>query len=76
MRLAELVASMKPMLQLVADRGNPHVVSDAAIALILAEAAIQSCLINVRVNLPYLKDPDLVASLESRLHDLTRHHNP
>jgi formiminotetrahydrofolate cyclodeaminase len=72
MRLAELVASMKPTLQLVSDRGNPHVVSDAAIALILADAAIEACLINVRVNLPYLKDPGLVASLESRLQALAK----
>ena len=67
MRLAELVASMKPTLQQVAEQGNPHVVSDAAVALLLAEVAIEACLINVRTNIPYLKDPDHVLSLEGRM---------
>jgi formiminotetrahydrofolate cyclodeaminase len=67
MRLAELIASIKPTLAQVAELGNPHVVSDAAIALILADAAIEACLINVRVNLPMIKDADAVAEFESRI---------
>jgi formiminotetrahydrofolate cyclodeaminase len=70
MHLAELVASIRPTLQAVTEIGNPHVVSDGAIGLILADAAIAMCLINVRVNIPYLKDADLVASLESRMERL------
>lgn len=67
MRLAELIASMKPTLREVAERGNRHVVSDAQIAMILADAAIASALVNVRVNLPFLRDEVLVQDLESRI---------
>lgn len=70
MRLAELITSMKPALHVVASQGNPRVVSDAAIALVLAEAAIQTCLINVRVNLPYIKDEEVVESLKLRIASL------
>jgi formiminotetrahydrofolate cyclodeaminase len=70
MQLAELLSEMKSELQTIADRGNPHVVSDAAAALLLADAAIGICRINVGVNLPYLKDTDYVTSLESRLSNL------
>lgn len=67
MRLAELIHNTIPTLQRIGELGNPHVVSDAAIGLLLANAAIEACLINVRVNLPYLKDPALAADLEARI---------
>jgi formiminotetrahydrofolate cyclodeaminase len=70
MRLAELIASIRPTLTRIAELGNPHVVSDAAIAQLLADAAIQASLVNVRVNLPMIKDTDLVSTFESRIEEL------
>ncbi|MEJ7837804.1 MAG: cyclodeaminase/cyclohydrolase family protein [Thermomicrobiales bacterium] len=65
--LAEHVQAMKPILQRTSELGNPHVVSDARIGLILADAAIAACLINVRINLPMIKDPAAVALFRNRL---------
>lgn len=70
MCLAELIHEMKPTLQHVVRLGNPHVVSDAAIGLLFADAAIEACLINVRVNLPYLKDDLLIADLQVRISNI------
>jgi formiminotetrahydrofolate cyclodeaminase len=70
MRLAELIASIRPTLTRIAKLGNAHVVSDAAIAQLLADAAIQASLVNVRVNLPMIKDTDLVSTFESRIEEL------
>jgi formiminotetrahydrofolate cyclodeaminase len=70
MRLAELIASIRPTLTRIAELCNPHVVSDAAIAQLLADAAIQASLVNVRVNLPMIKDTDLVSTFESRIEEL------
>lgn len=67
MRLAELVDQTRPTLRQVARLGSRHVVSDATIGLLLADAAIEVCLINVRVNLPYLKDSRMIDSLNRRI---------
>ena len=58
------------ILQSVAQDGNPHVRSDAALGALLAEAALRGALLNVRGNaamledrelaLPYLTDADLL----------------
>jgi formiminotetrahydrofolate cyclodeaminase len=69
-RLAELIASIRPTLARIAELGNPHVVSDAAIAQLLADAAIQASLVNVRVNLPMIRDANLVSTFESRIASL------
>lgn len=65
--LAELVAGITPVIDRVAEIGNPHLVSDAAIARILADAAIACALVNVRVNIPHLKDEAVVEHLETRI---------
>ncbi|HXF63667.1 MAG TPA: cyclodeaminase/cyclohydrolase family protein [Caldilineaceae bacterium] len=44
----------------VAAAGNPNVVSDAATALYLAEAALHAALVNVNINLKFLKDETFV----------------
>jgi methenyltetrahydrofolate cyclohydrolase len=39
-----------------AESGNPHAVSDAGVAVILAEAAAQSAALNVKINLNWISD--------------------
>jgi len=67
MRLAELLTAMKAEIRVIAELGSSHVVSDAAAALLLADAAIGICRNNVEVNLPYLKDAVFVDELKARL---------
>lgn len=65
--LAEQVRALQPVLLRTAELGNPHVVSDARIGLILADAAIAACLINVRINLPLIKDQAAAEGFRNRL---------
>ena len=46
---------------------NTNASSDLECARHLATAGIKGCAANVRVNLPYLKDEDLVRTLEARI---------
>lgn len=56
-----LLASLRP----VVVHGNPHLRSDARIAVMLAETAHRAALVNVRVNLALMKDADLADQLET-----------
>ena len=46
--------------------GNTNVVSDAGTALYLAQAAIHSALINVNINLKFIKDEEYVATMTGK----------
>jgi len=55
----------------IAEKGNPNVVSDAATAAHLAFAALHSALVNVNINLKFLKDEECVKEGKSRVDRLT-----
>ncbi len=54
----------------VAEKGNSNVVSDAATAAHLAFAALLSALVNVNINLKYLKDETFVTEWQTNVERL------
>ena len=50
----------------VGTKGNANVVSDAGVAMYLANAALYSALINVNINLRFIKDADYVAAWSAK----------
>jgi methenyltetrahydrofolate cyclohydrolase len=64
--LAEQCVTLMRLIQPVASQGNVNVVSDAATALHLAQAAFNSALVNVNINLKALKDEKFVAAATAR----------
>ncbi|HMN26997.1 MAG TPA: cyclodeaminase/cyclohydrolase family protein [Caldilineaceae bacterium] len=64
--LAEQCLALLRLVEPVAAKGNVNVVSDAATALYLADAALRSALVNVNINLKTLKDADYVAAATVR----------
>jgi formiminotetrahydrofolate cyclodeaminase len=50
--------------------GTIHALSDAEIAISLAEVAAFAALANVRINIPLMRDADLAAELATRADDL------
>lgn len=54
----------------VASQGNTNVVSDAATALYLAQAALHSAIINVNINLKFIKDDEYVTAWTAKRDEL------
>ena len=61
-----IVAAM-PAIRECVDIANPNLVSDVGVAAIHARAALQGARMNVEINLAYLKDSDLVASVRDEI---------
>lgn len=68
--IADLCAEILEIASPVAEKGNVNVVSDAASAAHLAFAALQSSLVNVRINLKYLNDSAYVSTARGRVEGL------
>jgi formiminotetrahydrofolate cyclodeaminase len=56
------VATMK-LAKPVAEKGNSNVVSDAAVSLYLADAALHAAIVNVNINLKFIKDEEFVQTM-------------
>jgi methenyltetrahydrofolate cyclohydrolase len=63
------VAVMK-LAKPVAAKGNSNVVSDAGVALYLAEAALHAAIINVNINLKFIKDEPFVTHMSDACQNL------
>ena len=68
--IAEMCADLLKLASPVAEKGNPNVVSDAATAAHLAYAALYSALVNVDINLKYLKDDTFVSKMHAAVTEL------
>lgn len=64
---AESCVALLPDIEFIKTNGNPHVRSDAVIAAILAQAAVQASAVNVRVNTNMIKDRERAATLDAQL---------
>jgi methenyltetrahydrofolate cyclohydrolase len=56
--VAEAAGEVAALTLPAAEKGNPHAVSDAGVAVLLAEAAAQSAALNVKINLAWIEDED------------------
>lgn len=61
LEIAERCLAVLELVTPVAEKGNSNVVSDAATAMLLAQAALRSALVNVDINLKYIKDDEFNA---------------
>lgn len=58
-------------LKLAAEYGNPNAVSDAGVGALLALAAVEAAILNVKINLGSIKDSELVASVARQCEEIT-----
>ena len=54
----------------VAEKGNINVVSDAGVAVLMAEAALESAILNVKINLKTIKDEKTKGELSSSIKEI------
>lgn len=70
LELATTAVHVLQLLEPVVEQGTSHALSDAEIAVSLAEAAAHAALANVRINVPLIRDADIATSLASRANAL------
>lgn len=64
--VAERCVQILHLAEPVGAKGNANVVSDAATALYLASAALHSAMVNVNINLKFIKDEGFVAAWSAK----------
>lgn len=70
MRIAEAAVKAMDLCMPAAEKGNKWAVSDAGVAVLMAEAALRSAALNVLINLGSIKDQDFVADKRRYLEEL------
>jgi formiminotetrahydrofolate cyclodeaminase len=70
MEVAEACVGIMNLCRPVAEKGNANVVSDAGVAILMAEAGLRSAALNVLINLGWIKDQDFVSVMRARLDHL------
>lgn len=70
MRIAEAAVKVMDLCMPTAEKGNKFAVSDAGVAVLMAEAALRSAALNVLINLGSIKDEEFVAQKRAHLDGL------
>ena len=65
--IAETAVKVMDLCMPAAEKGNKWAVSDAGVAVLMAEAALRSAALNVLINLGTLKDEEFVADRRAKL---------
>ena len=65
--IAEAAVKVMDLCMPAAEKGNKWAVSDAGVAVLMAEAALRSAALNVLINLGSLKDEEFVADRQAKL---------
>jgi formiminotetrahydrofolate cyclodeaminase len=68
--IAEAAVKVMDLCMPAAEKGNKWAVSDAGVAVLMAEAAVRSAALNVLINLGSLKDEEFAADRQARLDSL------
>jgi formiminotetrahydrofolate cyclodeaminase len=68
--IAEAAVEVMDLCMPAAEKGNKWAVSDAGVAVLMAEAALRSAALNVLINLGSLKDEEFVADRRAKLEGL------
>jgi methenyltetrahydrofolate cyclohydrolase len=72
MRVAQACVSVMELCRPAAEKGNFNAVSDAGVAILLAEAGLRSAALNVLINLGWMKDTQYVSETKKKLDDLLK----
>lgn len=76
LRIAGAAARVMDLCMAAAEKGNKWAVSDAGVAVLMAEAALRSAALNVLINLGTLKDQEFVADRRAKLERLLEGKGP
>ncbi|MGI6129582.1 MAG: cyclodeaminase/cyclohydrolase family protein [bacterium] len=72
LKTAETALKVLEIVHLAAEKGNPAAASDAGVAALLAQAAVEGAAMNVRINLESIKDERTRHDLATRIEEIVR----
>ncbi len=72
MQVAEACVEVMELCRPAAEKGNVNAVSDAGVAVLMAEAGLRSAALNVLINLAWIKDEAFVVENRARLDTLLK----
>ncbi|KYK26519.1 hypothetical protein AYK20_03715 [Thermoplasmatales archaeon SG8-52-1] len=58
--------------KVVAEKGNQNSITDSAVSALMAQAAVESAVLNVKINLGSIKDENFVKNISSELDELIK----
>ncbi|MBN1319718.1 MAG: cyclodeaminase/cyclohydrolase family protein [Thermoleophilia bacterium] len=67
LKVAEAAVEVARLSLPAAEKGNPNAVSDAGVAVLLADAAAHSAALNARINLVWIEDEDMKRGTWARI---------
>jgi formiminotetrahydrofolate cyclodeaminase len=67
MQVAEACVEVMALCQPSAEKGNKNAVSDAGVAVLMAEAGLRSAALNILINLGWIKDQSFAAKKQKQL---------
>jgi formiminotetrahydrofolate cyclodeaminase len=70
LRVAYKCLDIMILSQETADKGNINVVSDAGVAVLMAEAALESAILNVKINFKMIRDERVRTELSSSIKEI------
>ena len=71
LKIAACCAEIVDLCVPAAQKGNKWAISDAGVAVVLAEASMRGALLNVEINMASIEDADYVAKLRSEVDEVT-----
>ena len=60
---------------IIAEKGNKNSITDAAVSALMAQAGVESAILNVKINLGSIKDEKFVKNITSELDKLQKSTN-
>jgi len=71
LKVAEKSLEVLSLVKVVAEKGNANSITDAGVGALMAKAAMEGAILNVRINLSGLTDKDFVNKLTSEIESFT-----
>jgi formiminotetrahydrofolate cyclodeaminase len=72
LKTAETALRVLELSQIAAEKGNPSAVSDAGVAALLAQAAVEGAALNVKINLGSIKDQAAKSDLAEHIDQIAQ----
>ncbi len=69
---AELCLSLLQLCQEVVEEGNPNAISDLGVGCLACWAGLEGAILNVKINLPSLKDSSFVEEMEAKIQSISQ----